>query len=60
MPLSYLWCRKRLFNMINDLPTIFEVVTGTAKKQVKEKSSVSNHGSNKSKSNTKSVKGLPL
>ncbi|XP_022951576.1 PHD finger protein ALFIN-LIKE 4-like isoform X2 [Cucurbita moschata] len=25
--------RKRLFNMINDLPTIFEVVTGTAKKQ---------------------------
>ena len=45
--------------MINDLPTIFEVVTGTAKKQVKEKSSVSNHG-NKSKSNSKSVKGLPL
>ncbi|XP_024930583.1 PHD finger protein ALFIN-LIKE 4 [Ziziphus jujuba] len=45
--------RKRLFNMINDLPTIFEVVTGTAKKQVKEKSSNSNHGSNKSKSNHK-------
>ncbi|KAH0982373.1 hypothetical protein GBA52_009550 [Prunus armeniaca] len=44
--------RKRLFNMINELPTIFEVVTGTAKKQVKEKSS-SNHGSNKSKSNSK-------
>ena len=39
--------------MINDLPTIFEVVTGTAKKQVKEKSSVSNHSSNKSKSNSK-------
>lgn len=49
----YLFCRKRLFNMINDLPTIFEVVTGTAKKQVKEKSSVSNHSSNKSKSNSK-------
>ncbi|GMN36911.1 hypothetical protein TIFTF001_006389 [Ficus carica] len=44
--------RKRLFNMINDLPTIFEVVTGAAKKQVKEKSSA-NHGSNKSKSNSK-------
>ncbi|KAI4337172.1 hypothetical protein L6164_015619 [Bauhinia variegata] len=46
--------RKRLFNMINDLPTIFEVVTGLAKKQGqvqgKEKSSVSNHSSNKSKS----------
>ena len=46
-------CRKRLFDMINDLPTIFEVVTGTAKKQVKDKSSVSNHSSNKSKSNPK-------
>ncbi|KAL5156734.1 PHD finger protein ALFIN-LIKE 5 [Glycine soja] len=30
--------RKRLFGMINELPTIFEVVTGEAKKQVKEKS----------------------
>ncbi|KAL2234817.1 UNVERIFIED_CONTAM: PHD finger protein ALFIN-LIKE 5 [Sesamum indicum] len=46
--------RKRLFNMINDLPTVFEVVTGAAKKQQKEKSSVSNHSSNKSKSNSKS------
>ncbi|XP_057535573.1 PHD finger protein ALFIN-LIKE 4-like [Amaranthus tricolor] len=45
--------RKRLFNMINELPTIFEVVTGVAKKQVKEKSSVPNH-SNKSKSNSNS------
>ncbi|KVI01178.1 hypothetical protein Ccrd_020573 [Cynara cardunculus var. scolymus] len=45
--------RKRLFNMINDLPTIFEVVSGNAKKQTKEKSLVRNHGSNKSKSNTK-------
>ncbi|KAF8406845.1 hypothetical protein HHK36_005966 [Tetracentron sinense] len=41
--------RKCLFGMVNDLPTIFEVVTGAAKKQVKEKSSVSNHSSNKSK-----------
>lgn len=45
--------------MINELPTIFEVVTGTAKKQVKEKSS-SNHGSNKSKSNSKAVKLLSM
>ncbi|XP_027329672.1 PHD finger protein ALFIN-LIKE 4-like isoform X4 [Abrus precatorius] len=53
--------RKRLFNMINDLPTIFEVVTGMAKKQGKEKSSVSNHSSNKSKSNSKvcSLKNQP-
>jgi len=29
--------RRRLFNMINNLPTIFEVVTGAAKKQTKEK-----------------------
>ncbi|KAL6974581.1 PHD finger protein ALFIN-LIKE 4 [Sarracenia purpurea var. burkii] len=45
--------RKRLFSMMNELPTIFEVVTGAAKKQGKDKSSVSNHSSNKSKSNSK-------
>ncbi|PPR92977.1 hypothetical protein GOBAR_AA27693 [Gossypium barbadense] len=45
--------RKRLFNMINDLPTVFEVVTGAAKKQTKEKSLVSNHSGSKSKSNSK-------
>ncbi|CAN1827275.1 unnamed protein product [Linum perenne] len=45
--------RKRLFNMINDLPTVFEAVSGPAKKQSKEKSSVSNNSSNKSKSNSK-------
>ncbi|OIW14950.1 hypothetical protein TanjilG_30669 [Lupinus angustifolius] len=45
--------RKRLFTMINDLPTISEVVSGLAKKQGKEKSSVSNHSSNKPKSNSK-------
>ncbi|GMQ06021.1 hypothetical protein CsSME_00050778 [Camellia sinensis var. sinensis] len=48
--------RKRLFNMINDLPTIFEVVTGTPKKPAKDKSAVSNHSSNKTKSNTKGAK----
>ncbi|KAH0708368.1 hypothetical protein KY284_009795 [Solanum tuberosum] len=47
--------RRRLFNMINDLPTIFEVVSGTAKKQSKDKSSMSNHSSTKSKSNSKVV-----
>ncbi|XP_027333620.1 PHD finger protein ALFIN-LIKE 4-like isoform X2 [Abrus precatorius] len=45
--------RKRLFTMINDLPTIFEVVTGSAKKHAKEKSSVSNHTDNKSKASSK-------
>ncbi|XP_057425003.1 PHD finger protein ALFIN-LIKE 4-like [Lotus japonicus] len=40
--------RKRLFGMINDLPTVFEVVTGVAKKQGKE-----SHSSNKPKSNSK-------
>lgn len=46
--------------MINDLPTIFEAVTGAAKKKVTEKSSVSNHGSTKSKSNLKRVKEILL
>lgn len=46
--------RKKLFTMINDLPTILDVVRGVAKKQGKEKPSVSNnHSSNKSKSNSK-------
>ncbi|GLT25615.1 hypothetical protein SLA2020_007350 [Shorea laevis] len=45
--------RKRLFNMINDLPTIFEVVAVAPKKQTKEKSSASNHNNSKSKSNSK-------
>ncbi|KAJ8539632.1 hypothetical protein K7X08_013884 [Anisodus acutangulus] len=45
--------RRKLFNMINDLPTIFDVVSGTAKKQSKDKSSMSNHSSTKSKSNSK-------
>ncbi|KAJ8535832.1 hypothetical protein K7X08_034233 [Anisodus acutangulus] len=45
--------RKRIFNMINDLPTIHEVVTGVAKTQKKEKSTVSNQSKNKSKPNAK-------
>ncbi|XP_058748928.1 PHD finger protein ALFIN-LIKE 3-like [Vicia villosa] len=45
--------RKRLFNMINELPTIFEIVNGSTKKPVKEKSSVSNNSGGKSKSSSK-------
>ncbi|KAG6428579.1 hypothetical protein SASPL_112831 [Salvia splendens] len=41
--------RKRLFNMINDLPTIFEVVTGASKTQFKDKSSVTTPGVTKAK-----------
>ncbi|KAL8153430.1 hypothetical protein V2J09_011190 [Rumex salicifolius] len=48
--------RKRLFNLVNELPTLFEVVTGTAKKPLKEKSSNSNHGTNKARTNSKAVK----
>ncbi|EPS74259.1 hypothetical protein M569_00495, partial [Genlisea aurea] len=50
--------RKRLFNLINDLPTVFEVVSGAAKKQAKDKTS-SNHSAGKSKSNTKMVRTIP-
>jgi hypothetical protein len=45
--------RKRLFNMINDLPTIFEIVTGSAKKQQKEKPPATENSNGKSKSNSK-------
>ncbi|KAL4377775.1 hypothetical protein GQ457_02G041470 [Hibiscus cannabinus] len=38
--------RKCLFNMVNDLPRVFEVVTGAAKKQTEDK-----YNNNKSKSN---------
>ncbi|KAG6430783.1 hypothetical protein SASPL_108856 [Salvia splendens] len=41
--------RKRLFNLINDLPTVFEIVTGAVKKQHKEKSSISNQNGSKSR-----------
>ncbi|XP_010454354.1 PREDICTED: PHD finger protein ALFIN-LIKE 5-like [Camelina sativa] len=49
--------RKRLFNMMNEVPTVFEVVTGYAKKQTMEKPSSENQSGNKSKSNSK-VRGL--
>ncbi|XP_054793710.1 PHD finger protein Alfin1-like isoform X4 [Prosopis cineraria] len=49
--------RKRLFQMINDLPTIFEVVTGSAK-QSKDQSAANNNGS-KSKSSGK-AKGVKM
>ncbi|XP_054793709.1 PHD finger protein Alfin1-like isoform X3 [Prosopis cineraria] len=50
--------RKRLFQMINDLPTIFEVVTGSAK-QSKDQSAANNNGS-KSKSSGKVAKGVKM
>ncbi|XP_020252958.1 PHD finger protein ALFIN-LIKE 8-like isoform X2 [Asparagus officinalis] len=42
--------KRRLFQMINGLPTIFEVVTGTAKKQTKERTP---NSSKSNKSNSK-------
>lgn len=50
--------RKRLFNMMNDLPTLLEVVNGAVKKQqAKERSSVTHQSSNnKSKSNSRMAK----
>ncbi|XP_057766686.1 PHD finger protein ALFIN-LIKE 4-like [Salvia miltiorrhiza] len=48
--------RKRLFNMINDLPTIFEVVTGASKMQFKDKVAVTTHSGSKSKPNLKMEK----
>jgi len=41
--------RRRLFNMINELPTIFECVTGMGKRPAKEKSTITNNSSSKSK-----------
>nr|VDD18708.1 unnamed protein product [Brassica rapa] len=48
--------RKRLYNMINEVPTVFEVVTGTAKTQTKEKPSSANQNGSRSKSNSKVVR----
>lgn len=45
--------RKRLFQMINDLPTIFELVTGSAR-QSKDQPAAHNNGS-KCKSSGKVV-----
>ncbi|XP_020599045.1 PHD finger protein ALFIN-LIKE 8-like isoform X2 [Phalaenopsis equestris] len=53
--------RKRLFTMINNLPTIYEVVTGTAKKLSQEKTPNSSSKSNKpfAKHQTKNSKAPP-
>ncbi|CAN1330834.1 PHD finger protein ALFIN-LIKE 6 [Linum perenne] len=51
--------RKRLFQMINELPTIFEVVSGNVK-QPKEQSAIHNNSSSKSKSSTKMVRSRQL
>jgi hypothetical protein len=47
---DFIFNRRRLFNMINNLPTIFEVVTGVANKQNKEKGPNSTSKSNKTSS----------
>ncbi|KAM7251011.1 hypothetical protein ACFE04_022894 [Oxalis oulophora] len=51
--------RKRFFNMINDLPTIFEIVTGAIKKPQKEKLSTTENNNGKSKSTSKVYTLLP-
>ncbi|KAA0032497.1 PHD finger protein ALFIN-LIKE 3-like isoform X2 [Cucumis melo var. makuwa] len=45
---------RRLFNIINDMSTVFEVVTNIAKKQVKQKSSTANGSKSKSSLNRQS------
>jgi hypothetical protein len=52
-----LLCRKRLFGMINDLPTIFEVVSGKSKAKPP---SANNHSNSKSKSSNKTVRPILL
>ncbi|XP_020256896.1 PHD finger protein ALFIN-LIKE 9-like [Asparagus officinalis] len=47
--------RKRLFGMINELPTVYEVVNGKNKVRT---SGTNNHSNNKSKSNSKVVKAM--
>ncbi|CAA6660246.1 unnamed protein product [Spirodela intermedia] len=45
--------RRRLFQMINNLPTVFEIVTGAAKKQTEGKTPSTSSKSNKSSSKTR-------
>ncbi|CAA7400407.1 unnamed protein product [Spirodela intermedia] len=45
--------RRRLFNMINNLPTMYEVVTGAIKKQQTKEKAPSSGGKANSKSNSK-------
>ncbi|KAG2638291.1 PHD finger protein ALFIN-LIKE 9-like [Panicum virgatum] len=49
--------RKRLFGMINELPTTFEVVSG--KSNIKAPPSNNNHSNSKSKSNNKTKSSEP-
>lgn len=46
--------RKRLFQMINDLPTVFEVVTGNVKSA--KETAANNNNSSKSKNSSKIVR----
>ncbi|PON54869.1 Alfin [Parasponia andersonii] len=47
--------REHLFSMINDLPTVHEMVTGATKKKSNKNSKVSNDNSNKFKSSSKEL-----
>lgn len=42
-------CRKRLFNMINELPTVFDIVTGKKQKEKANNATPPNKGPGKSK-----------
>ncbi|KAL2454878.1 PHD finger protein ALFIN-LIKE 6 [Abeliophyllum distichum] len=51
--------RKRLFQMINDLPTVFEVVTGAVKQAKDEATAPNNNGKNKSSGRMQSRQSEP-
>lgn len=53
--------RKRLFNMVNELPTVFDIVTGKKQKE-KAGSAPANKGSSKAKvrTRTQACKSVPL
>lgn len=52
--------RKTLFNMINELPTVFEIVTAAAKKQLKERISLLDLSRCKLKPTSESKKRAPV
>ncbi|XP_022863831.1 PHD finger protein Alfin1-like isoform X1 [Olea europaea var. sylvestris] len=50
---------KRLFQMINDVPTVFEVVTGTVKQVKDQVTAPNNNGKNKSSGRVPSRQSEP-
>ncbi|XP_059652146.1 PHD finger protein Alfin1-like [Cornus florida] len=51
--------RKRLFQMINDLPTVFEVVTGTVKQSKDQPAAHNNSSKSKSSGNMQPRQSVP-